>query len=115
MAGIIAICNLYENNEKTKLIYDIFRNMQLLQHRGKAFWKINSGKFYIDGYGALPTFNSLQDEIKKQYSHILDVSIGFLSKKKPNHKSPITIFAADGFFIDMDKLNTHPLIKNNKV
>ncbi|HEY6536714.1 MAG TPA: hypothetical protein VIY08_13080 [Candidatus Nitrosocosmicus sp.] len=114
MAGIIAISNIYENNEKTKLIYDIFRNMQLLQHRGKAFWKINSGKFYIDGYGALPTFNSLQDEIKKQYSHILDVSIGFLSKKKPNHISPITNFAADGFFIDMDKLNTHPLIKNNK-
>ncbi len=114
MAGIIAISNIYENNEKTKLIYNIFRNMQLLQHRGKAFWKINSGKFYIDGYGALPTFNSLQDEIKKQYDDILDVSIGFLSKKKPHQRSSITNFAADGFFIDMDKLNIHPLIKNNK-
>ncbi len=114
MAGIIAISNIIKTNEKAQLIYSIFRNMQLLQHRGKAFWKINSGNFYIEGYGSLPTFNSLQNEIKKQHDSILDVSIGFLSKKKPHQRSSIINFAADGFFIDVDKLNTHPLIKNNK-
>jgi amidophosphoribosyltransferase len=115
VAGIIAICNINENFEKVKLIYNIFRGMQLLQHRGKAFWKINSGQFNIEGYGALPSFNPMDEEIQKQKNNILNTATGYLSKKKPQQKTPPIInFAADGFFIDMDKLSTHPLIKDNK-
>ena len=51
MAGIVAICNHNENYDKEKLIYNIFRGMQLLQHRGKAFWRIHSGKFKAEGDG----------------------------------------------------------------
>ncbi len=115
MAGIIAICNINENYEKEKLIYNIFRGMQLLQHRGKAFWKINSGQFYIEGIGALPSFNPIDEKIQKQKKDIMNTATGYLSKKKPQHKRLNRInFAADGFFIDIDKLSTHPLIKNNK-
>ena len=74
MAGIIAICNYNENYEKEKLIYQIFRGMQLLQHRGKAFWKINSGKFDIEGYGALPSFNPISEKITNQKKNIIKCS-----------------------------------------
>jgi amidophosphoribosyltransferase len=115
VAGIIAICSINEKYEKEKLIYNIFRGMQLLQHRGKAFWKISSGQFYMEGYGALPPFNPIEEEIQKQKKNIINIATGYLSKKKPKHQTPQGInFAADGFFIDMDKLSTHPLIKNNK-
>ena len=114
MAGIIAICNINEKYEKEKLIYNIFRGMQLLQHRGKAFWKINSGQFDIEGIGSLPSFNPIDEKIQKQKKDILNTATGYLSKKKPQHKRLDRInFAADGFFIDIDKLSTHPLIKNN--
>ena len=114
MAGIIAICNIGEDYEKEKLIYNIFRGMQLLQHRGKAFWKINSGKFDIEGYGALPSFNPIGEKIQQQKKNISNTAIGYLSKKKLLQKRLYRInFASDGFFIDMDKLSTHPLIKNN--
>ena len=113
MAGIIAICNYNENYEKEKLIYQIFRGMQLLQHRGKAFWKINSGQCDIEGYGALPSFNPIREKITKQNKNISNTATGYLSKKKPQHKMRNKInFALDGFFIDIDKLSTHPLIKN---
>jgi amidophosphoribosyltransferase len=70
VAGIIAICYIGEDYEKEKLIYNIFRGMQLLQHRGKAFWKINSGKFDIEGYGALPSFNPIGEKIQQQKKNI---------------------------------------------
>jgi amidophosphoribosyltransferase len=114
VAGIIAICNIDEDCDKEKLIYNIFRGMQLLQHRGKAFWKINSGKFDIEGYGALPSFNPIGEKIQQQKKNISNTAIGYLSKKKLLQKRLYRInFASDGFFIDMDKLSTHPLIKNN--
>ncbi|MBA3750276.1 MAG: hypothetical protein H0X03_05180 [Nitrosopumilus sp.] len=115
MAGIIAICNINEDYEKEKLIYNVFRGMQLLQHRGKAFWKINSGQFDIEGYGSLPSLNPINQEIKKQKKNIMNTATGYLSKKKPQHKRHNKInFVLDGFFIDVDKLSTHPLIKNKK-
>jgi amidophosphoribosyltransferase len=114
VAGIIAICNFNKEFEKEKLIYNVFRGMQLLQHRGKAFWKINSGQFNIEGYGVISSFNTINKMIKKQ-KNILNTAIGYLSKKKPKHrKYSKSSFALDGFFIDIDKLPTHPLIKNKK-
>ncbi|MDQ4073259.1 MAG: hypothetical protein M3162_03025, partial [Thermoproteota archaeon] len=116
MAGIIALCDFNENNAPEKLIYNTFKAMQLLQHRGKAYWKINSGKFEIEGAGSLPSFGVIWDRIKKKEKEITNVTIGYLSKKKPNSKKKQTgiRFSSDGFFFDIDKLSIHPLIKNKK-
>ncbi len=52
---------------------------------------------------------------KNKRTNILYTATGYLSKKKPQHKILEGVnFSSDGFFIDMDKLSTHPLIKNNK-
>lgn len=115
MAGIIAACNIGDNNDKEKTFYKVFRGMQLLQHRGKAFWKINSGNFQLYGYGSLPIFSQIHETIKKNKSNLLDTALGYLSKKKHQLRKDIKIhFALDGFFIDFDKLSTHPLIHNKK-
>ena len=43
----------------------------------------------------------------------MQTTVGHLSKKKPKSKRMERInFALDGFFIDLDKLTTHPLIRN---
>ena len=87
--------------------------MQLLQHRGKAVWKISSGKFEVSGYGSLPTFDTIHEKIVKQLNNPMQTTVGHLSKKKPKSKRMERInFALDGFFIDLDKLTTHPLIRN---
>jgi len=115
VAGIVAICNHNENYDKEKLIYNIFRGMQLLQHRGKAFWRIHSGKFKAEGDGSLPSYDFIFEQLQKQKDKVLFTATGYLSKKKPQHKILEGVnFSSDGFFIDMDKLLTHPLIKNNK-
>lgn len=115
MAGIIAICIINEIYEKEKLIYNVFRGMQLLQHRGKAFWKINSGQFKIQGDGSLPSYDIIYEMLQKQKKKVLHTATGYLSKKKPKHEMLEGInFALDGFFIDLDKLSTHPLVKSDK-
>ncbi len=116
MAGIIALCDYNENNAPEKVIYNTFKAMQLLQHRGKAYWKINSGIFEIEGVGSLPSFGLIWDRIKKKEKKITNVTIGYLSKKKPNSKKKQSgiRFSSDGFFFDIDKLSIHPLIKNKK-
>lgn len=115
MAGIIAACNIGENKDKEKMIYKVFRGMQLLQHRGKAFWKINSGNFQMHGYGSLPIFSHIHEKIKKYRLNLTDTTIGYLSKKKHQMRKDVKInFALDGFFIDFDKLSSHPLIQDKK-
>ena len=113
MGGIVAVCVLDENVNNEKTIYQVFRGMQLLQHRGKAVWKISSGKFEVSGYGSLPTFDTIHEKIVKQLNNPMQTTVGHLSKKKPKSKRMERInFALDGFFIDLDKLTTHPLIRN---
>lgn len=113
MGGIVAVCVLDENVNNEKIIYQVFRGMQLLQHRGKAVWKISSGKFEVSGYGSLPTFDTIHEKIIKQLNNPMQTTVGHLSKKKPKSKRMERInFALDGFFIDLDKLTTHPLIRN---
>jgi amidophosphoribosyltransferase len=115
VGGIVAVCVLDENVNNEKIIYQVFRGMQLLQHRGKAVWKISSGKFEVSGYGSLPTFDTIHEKIVKQLNNPMQTTVGHLSKKKPKSKRMGRInFALDGFFIDLDKLTTHPLIRNKK-
>lgn len=116
MGGIIALCRTSGSNDINveKSVYQVFRGMQLLQHRGKAYWKISSGKFEVNSFGSLPSFEMIHKFINKQQNNPMNAIVGHLSKKKPTSKGSIRVnFALDGFFIDLDKLLTHPLMKRN--
>lgn len=112
MGGIIATCRMTDDINNEKSVYQVFRGMQLLQHRGKAYWKISSGNFEISGYGSLPAFDLIHQKVVKQQNDPMRAIVGHLSKKKPMTRSLEKInFALDGFFIDLDKLLSHPLMK----
>ena len=112
MGGIIATCILTSDINNEKSVYRVFRGMQLLQHRGKAYWKISSGKFEATGYGSLPAFDVVHEKVLRQQNNPMYAIVGHLSKKKPMTRKLEKInFALDGFFIDLDKLLTHPLMK----
>jgi amidophosphoribosyltransferase len=86
MGGIVAVCVLDENVNNEKIIYQVFRGMQLLQHRGKAVWKISSGKFEVSGYGSLPTFDTIHEKIVKQLNNPMQTTVGHHSKKSQSQK-----------------------------
>lgn len=112
MGGIIAACRMTDEINNEKSIYQVFRGMQLLQHRGKAYWKISSGKFEVSGYGSLPAFDLIHDQVVRHQNDPMYAIVGHLSKKKPMTRRVEKInFALDGFFIDLDKLLSHPLMK----
>lgn len=115
MGGIIALCRMSDKNiNAEKSVYQVFRGMQLLQHRGKAYWKISSGKFETNSFGSLPSFEIIHKLISRYRNNPMDTIVGHLSKKKPTSKWSIKVnFALDGFFIDLDKLLTHPLMKKD--
>ena len=115
MAGIVAICNHNENYDKEKLIYNIFRGMQLLQHRGKLFGGYTQGNLRPKEMDLclhmILYLNNYKNKRTKYFIRLQDIFL----KKNPQHKILEGVnFSSDGFFIDMDKLSTHPLIKNNK-
>ncbi len=112
MGGIIASCRMMDKANNEKSVYQVFRGMQLLQHRGKAYWKISAGKFEVNGYGSLPAFDVIHEKVTRQLNNPMYAIVGHLSKKKPKaRRIEKTNFALDGFFIDLDKLLTHPLMK----
>ncbi|MDQ2685873.1 MAG: hypothetical protein M3Y25_08540 [Thermoproteota archaeon] len=112
MGGIIAACRMTDNVNNEKSVYQVFRGMQLLQHRGKAYWKISAGKFEANGYGSLPSFDLIHEKVAKHGNNPMYAIVGHLSKKKPKERRLEKInFALDGFFVDLDKLLSHPLMK----
>jgi amidophosphoribosyltransferase len=92
------VCILDENVNDEKIIYQVFRGMQLLQHRGKAVWKISSGKFEVSGYGSLPTFDTIHGKIIKQLNNSMQTTIGHLSKKTEVQKNGENKFCAGWIF-----------------
>ncbi|HEU5121099.1 MAG TPA: hypothetical protein VFT71_08930, partial [Candidatus Nitrosocosmicus sp.] len=111
MGGIIAACRLTDDINNEKSVYRVFRGMQLLQHRGKAYWKISSGKFEVSGYGSLPAFDIIHEKVLRRQNDPMYAIVGHLSKKKTKTRRLEKInFALDGFFVDLDKLLTHPLM-----
>ena len=82
MGGIIAACRLTGEVNNEKSVYRVFRGMQLLQHRGKAYWKISSGKFEVSGYGSLPAFDVIHEKALRQQNDPMYAIVGHLSKKK---------------------------------
>ena len=96
------------------MVYYLSHSMRMLQHRGKAYWKMIVGKGVAGREGSLlPDENILKmaDE-EKLYGNN---GIGYLSKRSPQFHSMNTVDVVfDGFFVDTEKLHLHPYIGHAK-
>ncbi len=108
MAGIVA---LYNHGESSKhAIYYLAHAMRMLQHRGKAYWKIMIGSNSAGDEGYLPSDDTILRTASKEKLHGPS-GIGYLSKKSPPFSSMNSIHVAfDGFFVDTEKLHLHPCV-----
>ena len=111
MAGIFAIAN-YTTNRETLISYFI-NSLQMLQHRGKAYWKIIIDNLVSSGNGPFPGDRSILKLVDNNSNLQHMVGLGYLSKRTPRFKSMNKVnVILDGFFVDIEKLHLHPLIGN---
>ena len=111
MAGIFAITN-YTTDRETLISYFI-NSLRMLQHRGKAYWKITIDNLVKSGIGPFPTDESFLKIVENNSNLRYLVGLGYLSKRTPRFKSMNRIdVILDGFFVDIEKLHLHPLIGN---
>lgn len=109
MAGIVAIYS-HASGTKNNVIYYLAHSMRMLQHRGKAYWKMIVGSSSAGAEGWLPTDEAILRTAQKEKLHGSN-GIGYLSKRPPPFPSMGTIWVAfDGFFVDTEKLHLHPYI-----
>ncbi len=109
MAGIVAI-NTTNVTVSHNIVYLLSHCMRMLQHRGKAYWKMVVAKNAISGEGSLPSDDKISLLARKE-KLIGKNAIGYLSKRSPQFHSMHTInVVLDGFFVDTEKLHLHPLI-----
>jgi amidophosphoribosyltransferase len=88
--------------------------MRMVQHRGKAYWKMMIGERVLESKGSIPSNDVLARLIKKK-KIIGSNAIGYLSKRAPIFPSMDSIkIAFDGFLVDTEKLNLHPYIGAGK-
>jgi amidophosphoribosyltransferase len=110
VAGIVAIYNLVAETNSSIIIHYLAHSMQMLQHRGKAYWKMVIGNRVIGREGSLPSDDDILKMVQEQKLYASN-GIGYLSKRSPQFSSMNTIHAAlDGFFVDTEKLHLHPYI-----
>jgi len=84
--------------------------MRMLQHRGKAYWKMMIGNAATGAEGSLPADDAILRIAQKEKLHGSN-GIGYLSKRPPPFPSMNSIWVAfDGFFVDTEKLHLHPYI-----
>ena len=108
MAGIVAIYS--QNSNSKNIIYYLAHSMRMLQHRGKAYWKMIVGEGAAAAEGSLPTDEMILRIAQKEKLHGNN-GIGYLSKRPPPFPSMNNIWVAyDGFFVDTEKLHLHPYI-----
>ncbi|MFZ0511710.1 MAG: hypothetical protein WAM14_08900, partial [Candidatus Nitrosopolaris sp.] len=82
----------------------------MLQHRGKAYWKMVVANKVISGEGSLPSDDNISLLARKEKLSGKN-AIGYLSKRSPQFHSMHTIHVVlDGFFVDTEKLHLHPLV-----
>jgi amidophosphoribosyltransferase len=111
LAGIFAIAN-YTTNRETLISYFI-NSLQMLQHRGKAYWKIIVDNLVSSGNGPFPGDGSILKLVDNNSNLQHMVGLGYLSKRTPRFKSMNKVnVILDGFFVDIEKLHLHPLIGN---
>src|SRR5919204_3014419 len=108
MAGIVAIYGQSLNSKN--IIYYLAHSMRMLQHRGKAYWKMIVGEAAAGAEGSLPADETILRIAQKEKLHGNN-GIGYLSKRPPPFPSMNSIWIAfDGFFVDTEKLHLHPYI-----
>jgi len=84
--------------------------MRMLQHRGKAYWKVSIGNNSVDGEGSLPSDDNILKIVQRERLYG-NTGLGYLSKRNPQFHSMNAIHVAlDGFFVDTEKLHLHPCI-----
>jgi len=85
----------------------------MLQHRGKAYWKIIMDDLVSSGIGPFPADRSIIKSVDNNSNHRYMTGLGYLSKRTPRFKSMNKInVILDGFFVDIEKLHLHPLVGN---
>jgi amidophosphoribosyltransferase len=113
LAGIVAVYN-HGADTPMNIIYYLTHSMRMLQHRGKAYWKMAIGNAVVEREGSLPSDENILKIAKKQ-KLLGDNGIGYLSKRSPQFPSMKLIQASiDGFFVDTEKLYLHPNIGQAK-
>ena len=115
MAGIVAIYNFDVKREPCdEILFYLIGAMRMLQHRGKAYWKMIVGEKVLECKGSLPSNPVLARLIKKKNIVGLN-AIGYLSKRAPIYPSMNYLkIALDGFLVDTEKLYVHPYIGSAK-
>jgi amidophosphoribosyltransferase len=112
LAGLVAI-NITDVGG-SDILYLLSHCMRMLQHRGKAYWKVVVGKKAIGGEGSVPSDDKISLLARKEKLRGKS-AIGYLSKRSPQFYSMNTLQAVlDGFFVDTEKLHLHPLIGGAK-
>ena len=113
LAGIVAVLNLGADSSKNAIYY-LAHSMRMLQHRGKAYWKIAIGNGVAEKEGSLPSDDIIL-KIAKSEKLFGDNGIGYLSKRSPQFPSMRMIqVLLDGFLVDTEKLHLHPNIGQAK-
>jgi amidophosphoribosyltransferase len=110
LAGIVAIYNQSTEPKSDNVIYYLADAMRMLQHRGKAYWKMMAGAGSAGREGWLPDSKTILHIATKEKLKGSS-GIGYLSKRPPPFPSMNNISVAfDGFFVDTEKLHLHPYI-----
>lgn len=97
-----------------EILFYLVSAMRMVQHRGKAYWKMMVGERVLESEGSIPSNEVLSRLIKKK--KLLGYNaIGYLSKRAPLFPSMNSIkIALDGFLVDTEKLYLHPYIGSAK-
>ena len=97
-----------------EVLFYLVSAMRMVQHRGKAYWKMMVGERVLESEGSIPSNEVLSRLIKKK--KLLGYNaIGYLSKRAPLFPSMNSIkIALDGFLVDTEKLYLHPYIGSAK-
>ena len=115
MAGIVAIYDFDTKRESSdEILFYLVSAMRMVQHRGKAYWKMMVGERVLESEGSIPSNEVLSRLIKKK-KLLGSNAIGYLSKRAPLFPSMNSIkIALDGFLVDTEKLYLHPYIGSAK-
>lgn len=115
MAGIVALYNFdTKKYSPGEILFYLVSSMRMVQHRGKAYWKMMIGDRVLESKGSIPSNDTLSKLIKKK-KLIGSNAIGYLSKRAPIFPSMDSIkIAYDGFLVDTEKLDLHPYIGSAK-
>src|SRR5207237_7036407 len=97
LAGLVAINTTDVGG--SDIVYLLSHCIRMLQHRGKAYWKMVVGKKAISGEGSVPSDDKISLLARKEKLSGKS-AIGYLSKRSPQFQSMNTIqVVLDGFFV----------------